>query len=158
MLKLKTDLSFNKKFSDKQEKLIASSLGWVQVSGSGSRPNLPGDVESDIYLGECKTHTTPGHSINFKFSVWDKIEEEAYSRFKKPVLFVDDGSQKLDHTYCMVKLTGVSLDDIPHGCDISDASKHQSFTLPNNIDTVIFKRYSNLFMILPFDRFSQLLG
>ena len=57
--------------SDRQEKLISKYLGWSQVTGSGARPMHPGDIVSDGWLGECKTHVTPGHRIGFNFSVWD---------------------------------------------------------------------------------------
>ena len=87
--------------SKKQESMIADFLGWSVVSGSGARPNSPGDVVSDSWLGECKTHVEPSHKILFNFATWDKIEEEASSRFKFPAYFVDDGSQKAENTWVM---------------------------------------------------------
>ena len=90
-----------KYFSNKQEKLVADSLGWSVVSGSGARGLHPGDVQSEDWMGECKTHETPGHKIVFYSSVWKKIVDEASSHFKFPVLFVDDGSQKIENTWCM---------------------------------------------------------
>ena len=45
-------------YSERQEKYIANQLGWDVVTGSGARDCHPGDVKSDAYLGECKTHTT----------------------------------------------------------------------------------------------------
>lgn len=92
----------NKKiFSSKQENLVASTLGWSVVPGSGARSLHPGDIQSDEWIGECKTHETPGHRIVFNYTVWKKISDEAASRFKFPVLFVDDGSQRLSDTWCM---------------------------------------------------------
>lgn len=98
-----------KYYSDKQEKLVANYMSedddiWCQVKGSGSRPNFPGDVLSKDWLAECKTHTTPNKPIIFVFRVWDKIYYEASGIFKKPVLVTDDGSQRLEKTYCMVCL------------------------------------------------------
>lgn len=90
-----------KTYSDKQEKCIANALGWTQVSGSGARPTRPGDIVSYEFLGECKTHISKVDKLEFKYSVWLKIKNEAASQFKHPVLFIDDGTQKLDKTWCM---------------------------------------------------------
>ena len=92
----------NRYFSNKQETLIASSLGWDVVTGSGARHLYPGDISGIDWLGECKTHATSNKPIVFVLSVWDKILEEASSRHKYPVLFVDDGSQSLSKTWCMI--------------------------------------------------------
>lgn len=103
-----------KDYSIKQESSIASSLGWKVVSGSGSRSFHPGDVKSDKWLGECKTHIKPGHKIRFDIHEWGKIEDEAQSQRKNPVLFVDDGSQDLNKTWCFVSpsfLQDIELDE-----------------------------------------------
>ena len=84
-----------KYYSNKQETTVASYLGWSVVTGSGSRSTLPGDIQSDEWLGECKTHETTGHKIIFYHSVWTKLQDEAISKYKFPALFVDDGSQKV---------------------------------------------------------------
>ncbi len=88
-------------YSSKQEKLISKYLGWSVVTGSGARNHHPGDIESDEWLGECKTHATSGHKIIFNKSVWIKIVDEAVSKYKFPALFVDDGSQTIDQTWVM---------------------------------------------------------
>lgn len=90
-----------KHYSSKQEKTIANALGWKVVSGSGSRSGHPGDVVSEEWLGECKTHVSPGHKIQFYQSVWNKLSDEAFAMHKFPVLFVDDGSQNLKNTWCL---------------------------------------------------------
>ena len=90
-----------KDYSSIQENRIANALNWKVVPGSGARPMNVGDVVSDNWVGECKTHVEPGHKIVFKFDVWRKIFEEAASCFKQPVMFVDDGSQLLDNTWCL---------------------------------------------------------
>lgn len=94
-----------KYYSAIQERKVADYLGWKVVSGSGSRPLYPGDIEGSQWLGECKTHTSNGHKIIFSFDVWDKISKEALSRFKSPVLICDDGSQDLNRTWCMVDVS-----------------------------------------------------
>ena len=100
-----------KHYSSKQEHSVASYLGWKVVTGSGARDCHPGDIVSDGWMGECKTHMSPGHKITFLSSVWHKIAEEASSKFKYPALFVDDGSQKLDNTWCMFFYKSVSPSD-----------------------------------------------
>lgn len=92
------EIKSTKYYSDKQEKLIADYLDWQQISGSGSRPCNCGDVESDEFLGECKTHVSH-HSIQFHGDIWNKIRDEAASKHKRPVYFTDDGSQTLEATY-----------------------------------------------------------
>ena len=91
-----------KYYSSRQESYIAGFLGWETVVGSGARNFFPGDIICDDWLGECKTHTSPGHKLTFDFEVWDKIDKEAVSQNRKPVLFCDDGSQHIDKTWCLV--------------------------------------------------------
>lgn len=94
-----------KYYSSKQEHMIARYLGWDVVFGSGARDCHPGDITSDNWLGECKTHTSPGKRITFNRFVWNKIIDEAQSKFKFPVLFVDDGSQSIEKTWCLFPYT-----------------------------------------------------
>ena len=84
-----------------QETTISNYLGWKRVSGSGSRSGHPGDIESDEWLGECKTHETAGYNIQFNICVWQKIVDEALSKFKYPVLIADDGSKTIQSAWCM---------------------------------------------------------
>lgn len=90
-----------KEASSKQEHRIAAALGWKVTSGSGARAFYPGDVSSDVWLGECKTHVDLS-PVLFYFSVWEKICDEAASQFKRPVLFIDNGSQQLSKTWCIL--------------------------------------------------------
>ena len=97
-----------KYYSDRQEKMVASYLTsdflpWHQVTGSGSRPNLLGDVVCESWLGECKTHEKRTDKVTFVFSVVNKINLEAISSFKKFALFVDDGSQLSQNTAVLFK-------------------------------------------------------
>lgn len=87
-------------YSDKQEGAIASALGWEVVAGSGAAACTPGDVIGENWLGECKTHTSE-QKIFFDFAVWEKIEKEAAAKHRCPVLFVDDGSQDVHHTWAL---------------------------------------------------------
>lgn len=91
-----------KDFSSVQEKRIAECLGWEVVTGSGARNFHKGDVYSNEWLGECKTHMTLTEKIQFRKDHWDKICKEAIGCHKTPVLFTDNGSQDLKHTWCLI--------------------------------------------------------
>jgi hypothetical protein len=91
-----------KHFSNIQENMIADYLNWDVVVGSGARNFHPGDIISDRYLGECKTHVERTAKIYFNHSVWLKIKSEAMSKFKVPVVFTDNGTQNLRHTWCII--------------------------------------------------------
>lgn len=90
-----------KYYSDLQEKLVAKTLGWSQVTGSGSRATHPGDVKGDGWLGECKTYTKHHSKIVFKYDVWEKVQAEAMSQFARPAYFTDTGTQKLEDTWVL---------------------------------------------------------
>lgn len=91
-----------KYYSSRQEKMVASCLGWEVVSGSGARAFHPGDVRSEDFLGECKTFTKESDTIYCYNDVWSKISEEATAVMKKPILFVDNGTQEEKNTWCVV--------------------------------------------------------
>lgn len=94
--------SMNKKdYSTLHETTVANFLGWSRVSGSGARPNHPGDIVSEEWLGECKTHIRRGEKIKFEYKVWRKLLDEASSQFKRPAYFSDDGSQSVGTTWVM---------------------------------------------------------
>lgn len=95
----------NKYYSDRQEKMIASYLGWKQVVGSGSRPFTPGDVNTYSFLGECKTHDDEKPNIVFFKNHWMKICEEAAAKHRFPVLFKDNGTQRAENTWVMTPLS-----------------------------------------------------
>jgi hypothetical protein len=94
----------NKYYSNKQESMVADYLGWHQVGGSGSKAYAPGDVNSDNWLGECKTHDTEQAKIMFFKTHWFKICEEARAKGRYPALFVDNGTQVSQNTWVMVPL------------------------------------------------------
>lgn len=92
----------NKEASTAQEKMVANHMGWQVVTGSGSRPFRPGDVQNDYFLVECKTHTEPQDKIVFYSKHWAKISEEAQSKHRYPALITDNGTQKSNNTWVMV--------------------------------------------------------
>ena len=91
-----------KYYSTRQEKRIADYLGWSAVSASGARPFNPGDIKSGDWLCECKTHTKETEKITINKKVWLKICNEARSSFKRPILFVDNGTQEIKNTWCIL--------------------------------------------------------
>ena len=96
-----TEKKPTKYYSSKQENRIADYLGWSAVSASGARPFNPGDIKSSEWLAECKTHTEVTDTITISKSVWEKLANEARGYMRKPVLFVDNGTQKIENTWAI---------------------------------------------------------
>ena len=107
-----------KYYSTIQEHNIADYLGWSVVPASGARPFNPGDVKASNWLAECKTHTEPKDKIVIKKDVWIKLTNEARSLMKSQVLCIDNGTQKIRNTWCVIPKILYSGDgeyiDIPH--------------------------------------------
>jgi hypothetical protein len=96
-------LSRNMKvYSDAQEKLVCNYLGWDQVTASGARPFYPGDVISECWLGECKTHEKHERRIAFHAATWEKIQTEAMSKMRQPLYVVDNGTQTIEGTWVLI--------------------------------------------------------
>ena len=105
-----------KVYSTRQENMIASYLGWETVPASGARDFNPGDIISDRFLGECKTHVSHTNNIAIYFDVWAKLDSEAMSQMRVPVLFVDNGTQQAEHTWAILPATfAVTEKDIAVG-------------------------------------------
>lgn len=119
-----------KDFSSVQEHMIASYLDWSVVAGSGAAACYPGDIISDEWLGECKTHVERNKPIFFAKTVWGKIKDEASVKRRFPVLFTDDGSQKSDKTWCLFKANMLDFKDykcfpILPGTRVNISATHQ---------------------------------
>jgi len=99
-------------YSSKQEKLVAKELGGYSIGGSGAMPGVPGDVKTEDWLVECKTHTQSDQNIFFDLNVWTKIKNEAMGMHKKPVLIVDDGSQTVEKTWCLCRANNLNLGSV----------------------------------------------
>ena len=99
-------------YSSLQEKTIADYLGWSVVSASGARHFEPGDIKSTEWLAECKTHTKETDNIVIDKEVWKKISNEARGKMRKPVLFVDNGTQELKNTWAIFPKRLYYKDDI----------------------------------------------
>lgn len=70
-------------YSNKQEKKVAAVFGGKQVKNSGATPWEKGDVNTDSFLFECKTHTSDKDSMSIKKKWLDKNTEEALFMGKK---------------------------------------------------------------------------
>ena len=116
-----------KDYSSVQEQKVADALGWEVVTGSGARPVTPGDVKSDSWLGECKTHTESGQKIFFDLAVWQKVEKEADATHRSPALIVDDGSQDLSHTWVLCRKVSVDTTTMGMGDPYFAIRKNISF-------------------------------
>lgn len=120
-----------KHYSSTQENRIADYLGWSAVSASGARPFTPGDVKSCDWLAECKTHTSVTDLLTINKSVWKKISTEAKGCMRKPVLFIDNGTQELKNTYAVVPkrvCIGISL----HKVDLHVKEAGTKFTFKHS--------------------------
>lgn len=117
-----------KTYSSKQENMVADFLDWEVVAGSGAAACYPGDVISDMWLGECKTHTKAGHKIFFDRNVWEKIKEEAYVKHRRPVLITDDGTQWARNTWCVCLKNHLEMEDVVVSPMIKGVNKNISFS------------------------------
>nr|DAK89610.1 MAG TPA: hypothetical protein [Caudoviricetes sp.] len=155
----------NKEASTRQENMIANYLGWHIVPGSGSRHGYPGDIFNDEWLGECKTHINETKNVKFYWEHWHKISNEALSRFKTPILFCDNGSQRSSSTLCLLKpifndlvkindISGLSFNKSSLSVDLDDTLKKLSAP-----DTMItFKRNNIEYGITTLSNFKSFIG
>ena len=65
-------------YSSKQEKEVAKVIGGKQQANSGASTWQKGDVKSDKFLIECKTHTKVQKSTTIEREWLDKVREEAF--------------------------------------------------------------------------------
>lgn len=73
--------------SVRQEKREARKFGGRARKGSGCGPNNKGDVETKVFLIECKR--TDKKQIVLKKEVIDKIEQEALQHGKEPLIALE---------------------------------------------------------------------
>lgn len=139
-----TVYELNKHYSQIQESKIAKYLNWSVVSGSGARSGHPGDIKSDEWLGECKTHVRSDSDIVINFDVWNKISDEAQSQFKKPALFVDDGSQEIEHTLVLFRPSIVAKFK---EADLNIRSEHE-FTRPLEDFKILIRASKYRFIVI----------
>ena len=136
-----------KYYSSLQERRIADHLGWSVVSASGARPFNPGDVQSSTWLCECKTHTEIRDKITISKPVWKKLSNEADSKMRKPVLFIDNGSQKISDTYAIIRKPKYEdLPDAELNCQLRESTKSFTFSHAKNRDIMKCGGYGSLYI------------
>ena len=128
--------SMNKFFSSKQESMVAKYMSWKVVTGSGSRPFAPGDVNSYNFLVECKTHNEEQDNIVFHKKHWKKITEEARAKYKYPVLVVDNGTQKAGNTWVMIPKKMLSGDSVFKIYGLENTSRTGNTITFNNLSAL----------------------
>lgn len=134
-----------KVYSNRHEKMIQDLLGWKTVSASGARPFNPGDVKSEEWLGECKTHTNVIDKITIDKDVWRKISTEAMSCLKRPVLFVDNGSQSKSGTWCIINEIFTDKDVLTHvPIRYRDSKTRITFSYSEMYDVIRYKEYGSI--------------
>ena len=69
-------------YSNRQEKAVAKITKGKQVMNSGATPFQKGDVNTDLFLLECKTCTTEKKSFSIIKEWFAKNEEEAFAMNK----------------------------------------------------------------------------
>lgn len=154
----------NKHYSTIQENTIAKYLGWSVVSGSGARSGHPGDIKSEEWLGECKTHTKTDSKLFVSFNVWDKISDEAQSQFKKPALFVDDGSQQVENTFVLFRptilnqISEIDLTIKDHSSFSKSLDELNALLQSCTYQFIVIKHGARKFAFMPLPIFKQYLG
>lgn len=69
-------------YSNRQEKSVAKVLKGKKQSNSGATAFNKGDVNTELFLIECKTKTKDSESFTIKKEWFDKNEEEAFAMGK----------------------------------------------------------------------------
>ncbi len=81
-------------YSDRQEKAVAKAVKGKQTANSGATAFSKGDVNNDLFLLECKTHTEYREQFTIHHDWLDKNKEEAFQmgkRYSALVLDFGDG-------------------------------------------------------------------
>lgn len=86
-------------YSDKQEKSVAKVLNGKQVANSGAARFVGGDVQTDLFLIECKTATTEKKSMSIKNEWLEKLEDERIGMKKQYKTLVFDFGPNTDRYY-----------------------------------------------------------
>ena len=86
-------------YSNKQEQEVSKILDGKRVANSGAATFVGGDVQTDLFLIECKTSTTQRQSMSIKCEWLDKLEEERVGMKKKYKALVFDFGPNTDRHY-----------------------------------------------------------
>ena len=84
-------------YSSQQEKRIAKAVGGKQTANSGATAWSKGDVTTDLFLLEAKTHTEFREQFTIKHDWIDKNREEAFQMGKRHSALVLDFGDLENH-------------------------------------------------------------
>ena len=77
-------------YSSRQEKHIAKAVGGRKTPNSGATKWAKGDIVSEDWLFEAKTHTEPRQSFTIRREWIEKMNEEAFQSGKHHTALVID--------------------------------------------------------------------
>ena len=103
-------------YSNRQEKLVAKRLGGRQVANSGAPKFVAGDITTDNFLLECKTHTEFKKSFTLQYEWFDKNKEEAFAMHKDYSAIVIDFGDGENHYIIDEKLFLKLLEFLKNQC------------------------------------------
>lgn len=84
-------------YSSRQEKKVAKAVQGKQVANSGAGLWGKGDVRTDDWLLECKTHTEERQQFTIKKEWIEKNREEAFQMGKHHAALVIDFGDGVQH-------------------------------------------------------------
>lgn len=89
-------------FSKQQENKVAKALGGYRQANSGATPFRKGDVVTEQFLIECKTHMKPMKSMTIKEEWLYKLREEAFAMGKNAYALCFDFNQSDNLRYYVI--------------------------------------------------------
>lgn len=94
----------NKKYSNKQEKVVAKTLKGKKQANSGATAFNKGDILTDKFCIECKTSITKKKSISIKKSWLNGLKEDAFAMNKGyyALCFNFGGEEETNENYYII--------------------------------------------------------
>ena len=97
-------------YSKKQEQKVAKAVSGKRTANSGATKWSKGDVTTDKFLLECKTHTEFKKSFTIQYEWFEKNKEEAFAMHKDYSAVVIDFGDGEQHYIIDEKLFKMLLD------------------------------------------------
>lgn len=69
-------------YSNRQEKSVAKAVKGKQTANSGASDFTAGDIQTDLFLLECKTKTQDSKAFTIKKEWFEKNKEESFAMGK----------------------------------------------------------------------------
>ena len=99
-------------YSTNQEKRVAKAVKGKQTANSGATKWSKGDVTTDKFLLECKTHTEFRKSFTIQHEWFEKSREEAFAMHKDYSAIVIDFGDGENHYIIDEKLFLLLLENL----------------------------------------------